>query len=1658
MITVGKATSAEYYTTGASTAGGVESYYLDAVTDGEPAGRWLGRMAADLGLTSDANEDGATGDAATSHVNGEVDAQVMQRVFGRFEHPGTGEPLGSRPQKWRSVDERLAATLADEPDALPERVAQLRAHIEGRQRTTLLGWDATFNVPKSVTVAHTALYRAEIAAIRSGNTDRATELGTVRRGIEAAILDANDAGVAVLQDLATSRVGGGSGTPHQWIAADRVTVASFFQHTNRSIDPHLHVHNVVLNRAVCADGKIRALDGEDLLAQKYAFSAVSDRALFESLARIGLESIPRADGLGRELGCIPADVVEYFSTRRQQINKTVKPLIEAAEERKGRELTDVEIHRLKQEANHATRAAKDHTAWTMEELLDRWETGLVGDAGRTLNGLADAVMADVAYGPVTAEDWSPAALIPEAVAACADRSATWGRANLISELELRLPTLGITTDQVAPLLDHLADSALASGYVVQVSGIDTDADAAADTDTDSSTTGTGAVDGDDAVDADVDADDGGGAAAAGVVLADRAPSRRRYAATGTLAAEVALRDAAMARSGHAADAAQVTGWLDAHCPTMGADQRAAVIGLATTDAAVSVLVGPAGTGKSYTAGALAGSWTEVTGGRVIGLAVSQIATTVLRDDGIAATANVAAFLAAHDRLERLPGRPQDRADHPGPDGDAVWRLGPRDVVLIDEASMVATRDLDAIRRRVAAAGARMVLTGDPRQLAAVEAGGAMDVLAGHADTYTLSEVHRFDAAWERAASLALRDGDPGALATYDRNGRLVEHASLDDALHAAARAAVADRVDGRTTIVVTGSNADAARISTAVRDTLVGLGHVEEAGLLLGRDGCTAGVGDVIACRRNDYTLGVTNREQYTVTAVTDTGGLVVAGLDDGTIVELPAEYVAADVQLGYACSVHAAQGLTVDTAHLATDGGLDPAGVYVALTRGRTRNTAHVAVTADTSDLPDLPEATTDRGGATVLAVDTTRASARSVLAAAYDRALGSASALVTAETDQAHRRTAAAILGQIENHTRGACRARMDNHLDDLVADGVLGVDTRARLATDQASEHLSRLLRAVEQAGGDPRQTLTDALTASTKTPSSRKTARGRGPKATETSQDGTDAASTADGDSADTGVADAVRQSFAKTHSIAQILSHRILRDGPPRPDLDAAGLPAELHPQDAARLADLHSALDARARDLGAQLAADPPRWALLTLGPVPDTNTNVTTDVTTDATTDAATDAIEQQVANTARAAAREQARADRADWERRAGLAAAHREAVDWDHPEQALPGMPGFSATERRASYAAAWEALGRHAERLDEADMSEGRLRARVTAWDREQQWAPAHADAALKDSALTAERARQDGILAAAEGRDEDAARLRDDAERHTRVAAAYTRIADARAEWAARTFVTRANAENAREELARRGIAPGTETDRATATAYLDHHDVDNPDANAVRATSTADVAEAAGVDAEQLAEEDAHRVITDHDVCDLSPVDDAHAAELDERSPTLDVNQHVDQGAPHRRRETATADHEASQSTADQPANGHGAARATESAPPRPQRPRRGAGPAHDVAPLGAQAAAIEAMTAAAVAAARIAADQASQDAAHKPTADADYDDAVAAAGRRRRETLDDTRGDEYVDEYGDDFAGLDEGASVWERAYGGYDAGASADTDASGL
>jgi len=172
-------------------ASGRENYYTGAVAAGEPAGRWWGAGAEQLGLV------------------GEVDADVMTAVYKRLQDPrDERETLGAAHKTYRTAEEIYEGLLADAPMAGPEERARMRATAESRARQSVAFIDATFSAPKSVTVLAVAAERAENDARAAGDERAAAGWAAHREAIEAAVMAGATASVQYLQDAAGyARVG-----------------------------------------------------------------------------------------------------------------------------------------------------------------------------------------------------------------------------------------------------------------------------------------------------------------------------------------------------------------------------------------------------------------------------------------------------------------------------------------------------------------------------------------------------------------------------------------------------------------------------------------------------------------------------------------------------------------------------------------------------------------------------------------------------------------------------------------------------------------------------------------------------------------------------------------------------------------------------------------------------------------------------------------------------------------------------------------------------------------------------------------------------------------------------------------------------------------------------------------------------------------------------------------------------------------------------------------------------------------------------------------------------------------------------------------------------------------------------------------------------------
>ena len=267
-----------------------------------------------------------------------------------------------------------------------------------------------------------------------------------------------------------------------------------------------------------------------------------------------------------------------------------------------------------------------------------------------------------------------------------------------------------------------------------------------------------------------------------------------------------------------------------------------------------------------------------------------------------------------------------------------------EVVVCDEASMVATRELAALAVLVSKADGKLVLIGDHLQMGAVEAGGLFRLLVADAKTAELTAIRRFRAPWEADASRRLRDRDASVITEYEAHGRVCA-GTRAEALHAAHQAWAEARTKGRSVVVMAADHATVDELAMRARRARVAAGEVEEDGTVVGKQ--FVGVGDEVVTTRNDRRLvtnagaWVRNGDRWRVIERRPDGSLFVGSVDGRGKVGIHSDYVRDNVALAHAVTVHKAQGLTTDEAVLIVDEATSAEHLYVGLTRGRGRNLA---------------------------------------------------------------------------------------------------------------------------------------------------------------------------------------------------------------------------------------------------------------------------------------------------------------------------------------------------------------------------------------------------------------------------------------------------------------------------------------------------------------------------------------------------------------------------------------------------------------------------------------------------------------------------------------------------------------------------------------------
>ncbi|MCP3425835.1 relaxase domain-containing protein [Rothia sp. AR01] len=890
------------------------NYYTGS---GDPSGSWYGKGTATVGLAS-----GAT-----------VTQQDAVSLYEEGKNPATGQHLGKKP---------IASATAPEGAKTPMGKAAKST------RKPVGGFDLTFSVPKSVSALWAVADASTQAKVHAAH-QRATR--TCLDWVEANVIQsrAGDGGIVKV--------------PVEGM------IASLFDHfDSREGDPQLHTHAVIANRVQrVSDGKWVTLDSYTLHRWTVAISEMYNATLYDELAttvgavaeqRDPIAQVSESDVVYKnrrvELTGIPDALIAEFSTRSLAIEARKDELIEQREATHAGPISKAQIIKLRQQATLETRNSKPQEKESLQLRLAQWQ-----NRARQLS-LTPAKIVAAATGmdhtQFTAADFNDAALEEISsfvLARVSENHPTFTEANVAASAHRLMATVRfrsladreatakritrITLGQAVQLtpqryeLDHLTQEGLSiHGH----SAFDT-------------------------------------------------PSEWRFTTEEIMSTENDLMVAADAKTGaHLTDEDQAEQILeefrtkDGH--TLAHDQRKAAYDVAVDVSEISAIIGPAGTGKTTTLAGLRAAWEAEHGqDSIIGLAPSAAAAQVLAKDLGVETDNTAKWLyetvgpgvaqraeryanltrKLHDLEERVQRYPDSAKLSAALDAtrtrltDTIadqsrYQLRKGQLLIIDEASMSSTADLHQLHAQVKAAGAKMLLVGDPKQLDAVDAGGFLGWMERSQRAANLTSVWRFKSDWEAATTLKLRDGQSSTVVKdYFENGRID---ISNDALEAAYTSWQADIDAGKSSVLIAARKDQVQALNDRAQTDRVESGDVDPSQEVALRYG-PGYLGDTILARMNQRTLldengdYIKNGTRMTLTNIADSGEVTARREDTGAEVTLPKDYLAESVELGYACTVFRSQGMTVDTGHVTADESFSRESLYVAMTRGKESNRVYL-------------------------------------------------------------------------------------------------------------------------------------------------------------------------------------------------------------------------------------------------------------------------------------------------------------------------------------------------------------------------------------------------------------------------------------------------------------------------------------------------------------------------------------------------------------------------------------------------------------------------------------------------------------------------------------------------------------------------------------------
>ena len=788
--------------------------------------------------------------------------------------------------------------------------AQLRQFIaenSKRHQTAIAGFDLVFTPSKSVSIAW-------------GLGDK-----ELRKNIEAAHEHAIQDVVRHLESNVVMTRRGHNGI-RQIDTKNGIIGTKFRHYDSRAGDPNLHDHVVIANRVEGEDDKWSSIDGRVLYQYGVECSELYNSRVQQYVTeKTGLQFEPRMQN-GKpihEIVGISDETIRAFSSRRGDISAELDRVKAKFVADNGYEPSEKQLIKLAQQATLATRPAKSE-ARSLEDLHTEWvaaahalsEHGVHVPVDHQLaeslknaslnyeQNVLQAARQEAYSTPLEAHTDAILSRLEEA-------RSTWRRTHINAETSRYVRELGLNETQDKRLISSIRQSVTEDSLPLHIKDTRLTPREYLRKD------GTSQYQ---RIDAELFTSERVLAAENKILdAASRAVIPASTVDVFELAAQ--KRRTELAAQGH----------------TLPAGQEAMARAFATSDKFLVVGIGAAGAGKTSST-RLAVDAIEASGNRVIGMAPTAAAAAVMRSE------------------MRINADTVDKILTDWQSGKASVDVRPGDVLLVDEAGMIATPKMEKILTLAQERGALVRALGDYRQLSAVGSGGALRLVDREIGAVHLDELFRFKNPEEAAATLSLREpplvGTDKPFEWYKDNNRIIA-GDADAMIEDVFRKYSADVNAGKQSIMIASTNETVTRLNDLAQAHAIEHGQVSTgAGSVALHNSSRAHVGDTIVTRKNARRLIVNsgqdfvkNGDLWRVTDLHDDGRITAQHIQHGGKVTLPAGYVQESVELGYAATIHRAQGSTVDTAHALVDASTDRAGAYVALTRGRENNALYVAL-----------------------------------------------------------------------------------------------------------------------------------------------------------------------------------------------------------------------------------------------------------------------------------------------------------------------------------------------------------------------------------------------------------------------------------------------------------------------------------------------------------------------------------------------------------------------------------------------------------------------------------------------------------------------------------------------------------------------------------------